>query len=184
MIESVATEIPDCRLLKLRRAEDERGTFGKIFQRSAFTGLGLEAEYVELFYSRSNRGVVRGLHFQEPPRALHKIVTCVHGEAWDVVVDLRLGSPAYGRHVAVGLSEASGLAVAVPVGCAHGFLAVTDDTTLVYLATDEHSPEHDSGVHWDSADILWPLDAEPVVSPRDAALPSLAAFSSPFRYGR
>jgi len=176
-----ATEIPGCLELQLPCAEDERGRLVKPFQRSVFADAGLPADFVEQFYSRSRAGVLRGLHFQTPPRGLAKLVTCVAGDAWDVVLDLRAGSPAYGRHVEVGLSAARANAILIPEGCAHGFLA-GDDAVLAYWVTAEHSPDHDAGVRWDSAGIPWPLDGAPTVSARDAALPALSDFTTPFRY--
>lgn len=176
------TAIPGCVEVELPRFDDERGWLVKPFQRSTFADAGLPVDFVECFYSRSVRGVVRGLHFQDPPRALAKLVTCVSGRAFDVVLDLRAGSPAYGEHVVVGLSESGSKAVVVPEGCAHGFLAEADATVLAYWATTEHSPAKDAGIHWDSAGIDWPLDGIPTVSARDAALPALEGYSSPFRY--
>lgn len=177
-----ATSIPGCLELHLPCFEDDRGRLVKPFQRSAFADAGLPTEFVEQFYSRSRAGVVRGLHFQTPPRALAKLVTCVAGAAWDVVLDLRAGSPAYGRHLPIGLSAAQANAILIPQGCAHGFLAASD-AVLAYWVTAEHSPGHDAGVRWDSAGIEWPLDGgPPTVSARDAALPALADYATPFRY--
>jgi dTDP-4-dehydrorhamnose 3,5-epimerase len=176
------TEIPGCVELALRRSQDARGTFLKTTQRSALEPLGLPWAFAEQYVTRSRRGVVRGLHFQTPPADMFKLVTCLGGAAYDVVVDLRVGSPAYGRHVAIELDEAAGNAVAIPSGCAHGFLARADDTLLGYSCTAEYSPEHDTGVRWDSAGIDWPLDGEPLLSPRDESFVALTDFESPFRY--
>lgn len=174
------TAIPGCAELLLPRFHDDRGTLVKTFQESVFEQHGLPTSFCEQFHSRSRRGVVRGLHFQEPPAQLHKLVTCVSGRAWDVVLDLRAGSPTYGQHAKVGLAEDRANAVYIPEGCAHGFLAQEDDTVLAYWVTAEHSPEHDAGIRWDSAGIDWPLDGEPIVSARDAALPALDAYETPF----
>ena len=174
--------IPGVLELALPRFTDDRGTLVKTFQRSHFEQLGLPGEFTEQFHSRSAAGVVRGLHFQTPPSDLYKVVTCITGEAYDVVVDLREGSPAFGEHVVVGLNEPDAIAVAIPPGCAHGFLARADDTVLGYWTTCEHDPAHDAGIRWDSAGIDWPLEGEPVVSERDRALPGLAQFDSPFRF--
>lgn len=174
--------MPGCLEVAVPCFEDARGSLVKPVQRSAFADLGLPADFSETFFSRSARGVLRGLHFQTPPRALDKLVMCVSGEAFDVVLDLRKGSPTFGEHVVIGLSERRASAVLVPAGCAHGFLALAADTVLLYWVTEEHSGPHDAGIRWDSADIPWPLDEAPVVSPRDAALPALADYCSPFTF--
>jgi dTDP-4-dehydrorhamnose 3,5-epimerase len=99
----------------------------------------------------------------------------------DVAVDLRMGSPTYGAHVTAELVAATGNGLYLPSGLAHGFTALTDDAILLYMQTSEHAPEHDTGIRWDSAGIDWPVE-DPLLSDRDAALPTLAAFDSPFRF--
>jgi dTDP-4-dehydrorhamnose 3,5-epimerase len=125
--------------------------------------------------------VVRGLHFQTPPRDHAKTVNVIRGAIHDVVVDLRLGSPAYGRPATFALGAGEPAALHVPRGCAHGFQALSDDTVVAYMVGSEHAPEHDSGIRWDSVAADWPI-AEPVVSERDAAFPPLSEFESPFRF--
>lgn len=174
------SDIPGCVRLALFRADDARGAFVKLFERSTFTGAGLDGEVAEAFCSTSRRGVIRGLHLQLPPHAHAKTVAVLSGRVLDVVVDLRTDSPAFGQHATFELDARDGAGVHVPVGCAHGFQALTDDATMVYLVSTEHSPEHDTGIRWDSAAIDWPLPAT-VVSERDAGLPALADFDSPFR---
>lgn len=177
------TSIPGCVELDFREARDARGSFTKLFQASVFAALGLPVSYPELFHSTSARGVVRGLHFQTPPHDIGKLVSCVSGAAMDVVVDLRVGSPAFGSHATFELSGERANAVFVPCGCAHGFLSQRDGTVVLYATTGEFSPPHDAGIRWDSAGIDWPLDGRaPVVSARDAALPQLEEFNSPFRF--
>jgi dTDP-4-dehydrorhamnose 3,5-epimerase len=174
------TAIPGCFVATLPRFADDRGDFTKVVQRSLLRQLQLPADFAEQFYSRSHRDVIRGLHLQLPPHEHFKLVHCLTGSALDVVVDLRTRSATYGEHVAIGLSAERPEAICVPIGCAHGFLAHEDDTLLGYWTTSEHAPESDSGIRWDSAGIAWPLDGDPVVSPRDAALPALGDFDSPF----
>jgi dTDP-4-dehydrorhamnose 3,5-epimerase len=173
------TDLPGCVLVRLDPHEDERGGFLKLFRHDAFVGLGLDPTLAEVYWSTSRRGVVRGLHFQVPPRDHAKTVAVVRGAIHDVVVDLRVGSPAYGRHVEVTLEADTGCALHVPTGCAHGFQALSDDAVVLYLVGTEHSPDHDAGIRWDSVGACWPLD-DVVVSDRDAALPPLAEFTSPF----
>jgi dTDP-4-dehydrorhamnose 3,5-epimerase len=182
MIDVTQTAVPGCIELALPRFDDDRGTFVKTVQHSVFHELGLPVDFVEQFHSHSRRGVVRGLHFQSPPYEFDKLVTCVAGEAWDVVVDLRAGSPTFGAHTAVGLSAARANAVFVPVGCAHGFLSLREDTVLSYWVTAEHSQDHDDGIRWDSMGIDWPLERPPILSARDASLPLFADHETPFVY--
>jgi dTDP-4-dehydrorhamnose 3,5-epimerase len=152
---------------------DVRGTLVKTFLGSAFADAGLPTRFPEQFFSQSRRGVVRGLHFQAPPAPQGKLVYCVSGEVFDVVVDLRAGSATYGEHVTAVLSSENWTGLYVPVGFAHGFAALSETATLAYLATAEYEPGTDGGVRWDSAGIAWPVDS-PIVSDRDAELPRLA----------
>jgi dTDP-4-dehydrorhamnose 3,5-epimerase len=158
---------------------DERGVFVKTYLGSAFAAAGLPTGFPEQFFSRSRQGVVRGLHVQFAPADQAKLVHCVSGAVFDVAVDVRVGSPTYGEHVACTLTDEDWTALYVPVGFAHGFAVLSGTATVGYLATAEYAPGTDGGVRWDSAGIDWPV-AEPVLSPRDAALPPLAEFESPF----
>lgn len=178
MFERTDTGLPGCLLLQPRVLEDARGRFVKTCQRDAFRTLGLETDFAEQYYSHSHRGVVRGMHFQRPPAQHAKLVYCVQGEVFDVVLDLRRGSPTYGQARGLTLSAQQGNAIYIPAGFAHGFCAVSD-ATLVYNVTSVYAPEHDSGVRWDSIGIDWPVDT-PLVSPRDAGFAALADFDSPF----
>jgi dTDP-4-dehydrorhamnose 3,5-epimerase len=174
------TELPGVFVVRPRRFVDRRGVFAKTFHRPSFAALGLADDFPEQFYSVSHRGVLRGLHFQLPPHDHTKVVTCVLGSVLDAAVDLRTDSPTYGRHILVELSADCGTLLYMPPGLAHGFYSLTDDTLMLYNHTRIHDPSCDTGIRWDSAGIAWP-DAAPIVSDRDAALPSLAAFASPFR---
>ncbi len=165
--------------ISLTSRRDPRGAFVKTFHRTTFADRGLDFRLAEQYYSTSRRGVLRGLHFQVPPHDHDKIVTCLSGEAHDVVLDLRVGSRTYGQHASFTLSAESPRSLYIPSGCAHGFLATVDDTLLVYNVTREYSPEHDTGVRWDSAGIQWPV-ADPLVSERDQSFPPLEEFQSPF----
>lgn len=171
--------IPDLRRLRPRIAADRRGRFVKIMHAEFFAAHGLRTDFREQYYSVSAQGVLRGLHFQVPPMAHAKLVTCVAGEVMDVVVDLRRGSPQFGKHQAFGLSEQNGDILYIPVGCAHGFLTLSASATLFYDVTSVYAAEHDRGIRWDSVGVAWPL-AAPTLSPRDAVLPPFAEFESPF----
>jgi dTDP-4-dehydrorhamnose 3,5-epimerase len=137
--------------------------------------------FQEEYVTVSRKGVLRGLHFQVPPAALEKIVLCVHGAVLDAVVDLRVGSPTYKKHVLLELQGSGGEMIFVPKGCAHGFYALTDPAILIYKTSHVFRPECDKGIHWASAGIAWP-EGSPVISGRDRVLPELAAFQSPFTY--
>jgi dTDP-4-dehydrorhamnose 3,5-epimerase len=157
-------------LLKGDVRVDARGSFTKVFS-------GVSEPFVECYYSTSKRGVVRGLHFQEPPFDHLKLVTCMAGTAFDCVVDLRRASTTYGQ--AFHTTLAPGEAIVIPNGCAHGFCATSEETTLLYHVTSVHSPRHDAGIHWTSADVPWPV-RDPVLSDRDRNLPHLRDYVSPF----
>ena len=178
-----ATELDGCLELGLDPASDDRGLFLKLFQVSAFEHLGLQLGIRELFVSRSHLGVVRGLHFQLPPKELVKLVICLNGSVFDVVVDLRVGSPTYGHHATIELDERRCNAVFVPKGCAHGFATTSDEAVVAYAVSEEFDPECDSGIHWGSAGITWPV-ARPIVSERDEHLVPFDRFESPFVYER
>ncbi len=173
--------IPRCWSEPVPRAADERGWFTKVFQASAIRAGGGDTAVAEVYLSSSRRGVVRGLHLQLPPHDHAKTVTCILGSAFDVVVDLRAGSPAYGQIAQFELSGAHPARVHIPAGCAHGFQALQDDTVLAYVVGTEHAPTRDTGVRYDTAGVRWPLP-DLVVSARDRALPTLDAFDTPFRF--
>lgn len=162
--------------------DDARGRFVKLFHREMFAERGLATDFPEQYCSLSHRGVVRGLHFQTPPHDHAKLVYCLVGEVFDVVLDLRVGSPTWGRTASLTLSAERANGLYVPKGLAHGFCATSDTALLVYDVETVHAPENDAGVLWSSVGVDWPV-AAPIVSPRDAAFPPFAAFESPFRHG-
>ncbi|MDN4066519.1 dTDP-4-dehydrorhamnose 3,5-epimerase [Paenibacillus vini] len=171
--------IHGCYEIHPRVVTDERGAFVKIFHKEIFEGNGLAVNYSEQYYSRSKKGVLRGLHFQTPPHDHAKLVYCTEGEVLDVVVDLREKSPTYGKHLKFLLSAEKSNAVYIPSGLAHGFYVLSDYATMVYNVTSLYAPESDMGVHWSSAGIDWP-DKHPIVSSRDEGFISLAEFKSEF----
>ncbi len=178
-MELVPTELPGLQLIRPRIFRDARGSFVKTFQRDAFRELGLDFEPREEFFSSSSIGVLRGMHFQLPPVAHAKLVYCIAGRVLDVVLDLRKNSPAFGRSCARELNAASREMFFIPIGFAHGFLALEDNATMVYQTSTVHSPAHDAGVRWDSFGFDWPAKF-PVLSERDKKFPALRDFSSPF----
>ena len=157
---------------------DDRGTFTKAIA-GELPGQPLLIPD-EVFWSRSHRGVLRGLHLQSPPREGRKVVFVTSGVVRDFVVDLRVGSPWFGVVWEMTLDDAAG-ALVIPAGCAHGFESLTDDVTMVYLQEGSHDPTSDIGVLWSSVGIE-PEARLPIVSARDSALPALQDFVSPFTW--
>jgi dTDP-4-dehydrorhamnose 3,5-epimerase len=175
------------KLLKPKRFADERGWFSETYNESHFLAAGITTRFVQDNHSLSRgAGVLRGLHFQTPPHGQAKLVRCVRGRIFDVAVDIRRGSPTFGRWVGAELSAEKGEQLFVPVGFAHGFLTLEPDTEVIYKVSDFYAPQCDGGLRWDDATIgvRWPLPAgiAPQLSPKDAALPLLADFDSPFPY--
>lgn len=171
--------LPGCLALFATPHTDKRGIFVKSFQATRFSELGLQAEWKEQFFSSSTRGVIRGLHFQLPPAAQNKLVLCVHGTVLDVLVDLRRGSPTFKQFTTITLTEGSGTCLYLPVGIAHGFASLSKGAVVSYSVTAEHDPAQDAGIRWDSLPVPWPF-TNPIISPRDRALPSMRDFESPF----
>ena len=158
---------------------DLRGTLVKTLHANTFEDAGLCYTFKEQYYSKSNKGVVRGLHFQTPPYDHAKLIYCIVGEVMDACVDLRLGSPTYGKNYCTTLSANKGNMIYIPQGVAHGFCTTNEAATLVYNVTTVYNPSYDAGIRWDTAGISWPVD-EPHMSDRDLNLPTLSDFVSPF----
>lgn len=172
-----ATEIAPVMIVEPRRIEDERGYFSETYRRDMLARAGIDDEFVQENQSYSAKPwTLRGLHFQAPPHAQAKIVRVIRGAIFDVAVDIRYGSPTFGRHVAVTLSARDGRQLYVPVGFAHGFLTLEPDTEVSYFVSDYYSAADDRGILWCDPDlaIAWPLAGhEPLLSPRDRAHPRL-----------
>jgi dTDP-4-dehydrorhamnose 3,5-epimerase len=183
-VELRPTAVVGCCELRLDPVADRRGDLVKLFHASTFVELGLAFEAREIFWSRSHVGVVRGLHFQAPPADVAKLVGCLEGAVFDVVVDLRAESPTFRRSATVSLSPDAANAVYVPEGCAHGFVVTDGDALVLYAQSGEWDPVHEGGVLWSSVGVDWPIGADDVVlSDRDAAFPPLDAFDTPFVAG-
>ncbi|EME69115.1 dTDP-4-dehydrorhamnose 3,5-epimerase [Paramagnetospirillum caucaseum] len=182
-----ATAIPDVKLVRLIAHGDERGLFAEVWDKAKFADQGIREEWVLQGLSRQNRaGTIRALHFQTPPQAQAKLVRVARGRALDVAVDLRVGSPTYGRHVAVELSAEGWEALYIPVGFAHGFCALEDGTELNYLLSAPYSPEcNHLGLLWNDPNlgIPWPVaESEAILAPRDRTFPRLKDLPEVFRY--
>jgi dTDP-4-dehydrorhamnose 3,5-epimerase len=166
---------------------DRRGFFSESYNARAFAAAtGIEATFVQDNHSFSvDKGVLRGLHFQAAPAAQDKLVRVVRGSILDVAVDIRRGSPTYGRHVTAVLSADNWTQIWVPKGFAHGFCTLEPNTEVLYKTTDFYSPQHDKGVRWNdpALGIVWPVCADSaILSPRDKTHPLLADLDEYFCY--
>ena len=168
-----STSLDGVHLLQATVIEDDRGGFSEFFKSSTFEDLGLPSQFLQDNYSTSHRGVVRGLHFQVHPFAQGKLVTCVRGAIYDVVVDLRPGSTSFGKWVSVELSEDRFEALYVPEGFAHGFQSLENQSGVFYKCTNVYSKAHEEGIVYNDPEleICWPLPS-PIVSSKDLELPS------------
>lgn len=173
--EFVPLAIPGLILIKPKVLGDHRGFFLELYKYSDFALAGLKDRLVQDNYSRSGKGVLRGLHYQKNPKAQGKLVACVRGGIYDVGVDLRKGSAHFGKWIGVNLTEENRHMLYVPPGFAHGFQVVTETAEVMYKCTDEYSPENERGIIWNDPDINvdWPL-ADPVLSGKDQFYPRLA----------
>lgn len=160
---------------------DARGAFFESFSARELAKLGITEEWVQDNQSSSARGVLRGLHFQRPPYAQAKLVRVAAGRALDVIVDIRSESATYGQHLSVELDARRCNVLYVPVGFAHGFLALEDDTLFLYKCSDYYQPGSEGGLRWNdpTLNIDWQI-ANPNVSDKDQVLPFFAGFESPF----
>ncbi|WP_040706773.1 dTDP-4-dehydrorhamnose 3,5-epimerase [Oceanibaculum indicum] len=183
-MEIVSLDIPDVKLITPRRFGDNRGFFSETWNRAAFAEAGIEADFVQDNHSLSATvGTLRGLHFQIPPFAQAKLVRVSRGAIFDVAVDIRTGSPTYGKWVGAELSAENWAQMYVPKGFAHGFVTLLPDTEVQYKVDAPYAPEHDRGIAWNDPAIAvdWPLEGrDPVLSGKDAALPALADIPAPF----
>jgi dTDP-4-dehydrorhamnose 3,5-epimerase len=176
-------EVPDVVLIKAEAAVDHRGFLSETFRRSAFEAEGLPGAFVQENHSHSEPGVLRGLHYQNPPRAAGKLVSVARGEIFDVAVDIRKGSPTFGRAVTQTLSAENQRMLWIPRGFAHGFCVIGAGADVVYRMDEEFSLEHDRGILWSdpTIGIQWPI-SDPVLSDKDASLPLLGDADNAFRF--
>jgi dTDP-4-dehydrorhamnose 3,5-epimerase len=182
----IPTEIPEVKEIRPVRHHDERGFFSEIFRESVLRENGIEANFVQENHSLSmDCFVVRGLHFQIPPASQAKLVRVAAGSIFDVAVDIRAGSPTYGRHVAVILSAEQGNQLFVPEGFAHGFCTIEPDTEVVYKVNRYYSRAHDFGLAWDDRELAieWPVARDrALLSEKDRRQPALAELPAHFCY--
>lgn len=180
----IALDIPDVKIIRPKKFGDHRGFFSETYSRKAFEAAGLHYDFVQDNQSLSVEvGTVRGLHFQLPPFAQDKLVRVVRGAILDVAVDIRTGSPTYGRHVSAVVSAEEWNQILVPVGFAHGFCTLEPNTEVVYKVTNFYSAAHDRGLLWNDPDlgIEWPVAADKaLLSDKDLKHPRLAELGECF----
>jgi len=174
-VKRIETELPGVFVIEPRLFGDSRGTFFEVWKDEAYRALGIPGPFVQDNVSHSVKGALRGLHFQEP-MAQGKLVQVLHGAVYDVAVDIRRGSPTFGRHVGLMLDGESARQLWIPPGFAHGFYVTSDRATFLYKCTALYSPQHERTIRWDDPKlgIRWPLEGAPIVSAKDAAAPGLA----------
>jgi dTDP-4-dehydrorhamnose 3,5-epimerase len=174
-VEIIPTEIPDVKLIRPHKHGDHRGFFSETYNKKEWAEHGIDLDFLQDNHSLSvAKGVVRGLHFQIPPFAQDKLVRVIHGAIFDVAVDIRRGSPTFGRHVSAVLSVDNWTQLLVPKGFAHGFCTLEPNTEVIYKVTDYYAPQFDRGILWNDPElgILWPVsDAEATLSDKDRKQP-------------
>ncbi len=179
MFEFQPTPLTGAFVIEMPKFKDERGDFTKTFHHSSFLKENLDFDLKESYFSFSNLGVIRGMHFQKPPHQHAKIVFCPVGTILDVLLDLRKESPTYLQSFSIELSSDNHKAIFIPEGFAHGFQALKDNSMTFYLVSSEYNPENDTGIKWDSFDFPW-NNNQPIISKRDRSFPDLTSFNSPF----
>ena len=177
-------DLPDVVVLEPRAFGDDRGWFMETYKESEFKSKGIAFTFSQDNHSRSTaKGVIRGLHYQKDPAAQGKLVRCIIGAVYDVAVDIRRGSPSYGKWVAIELTADNRKLLWVPPGFLHGFCTLTELSEVVYKTTAEYSPSHERAVRWDDPTlaIKWPTK-EPLLSSKDAQAGSLAEADNNFEW--
>jgi dTDP-4-dehydrorhamnose 3,5-epimerase len=181
------TKVPmPVKLFKPGRFGDDRGWFSETYNHRRMVEQGSGVVFVQDNHSLSRSvGTIRGLHFQAPPYGQVKLVRCIRGAIWDVAVDVRAGSPSYGKWVSAELSADNGHQLYIPVGFAHGFVTLTPDAEVIYKVSAYYDRDSEGGVAWNdpTLSLPWPLPSSgPVLSDKDLVLPKLADLESPFSY--
>ena len=179
-------EIPEVLLIGITRHLDERGWFSVTYNQKAYAEIGIAAQFCQenLALSRAV-GTLRGLHYQRPPKTQAKLIYVLIGRILDVALDLRRGSPTFGRHVTVELSAESGCQVYIPRGFAHGYITRAPDTIIGYKVDDEYAPDLEGGIAWNDPELKidWGKERDAIIiSDKDQHLPSLREIESPFTF--
>jgi len=176
-------DIPEVILVAVKSFLDDRGFFMEYFKESIFINNGINTKFVQDNFSHSTQGVLRGLHYQESPKAQAKLVIALRGEIFDVAVDIRKGSPTYGKWIGKILSEQNHNLLYIPEGFAHGFCVLSKDADVLYKVSNEYSPAHEKGIIWNDPDlnIQWPID-KPILVEKDLQSPFLKNADNNFVY--
>ncbi|WP_417327700.1 dTDP-4-dehydrorhamnose 3,5-epimerase family protein [Halarcobacter sp.] len=177
----VETKIPGLKIFEPRIFEDIRGKFIKTFNNDFFQEHNLNISIKETYYSISHKDVIRGMHFQTPPYDHIKIVYVPFGKILDVVLDLRKGSPTFGKSFSIELSSENGKILIIPKGLAHGFKSLEDSSNVTYMQTTIYAPNNDEGIRYDSFGFDWQCGS-PKISDRDMSFNSLEEYESNFFY--
>ena len=171
----ISLEIPDIKLVIPKVFKDDRGFFLESYKKSDFIANGIVDDFKQDNYSKSSKGVLRGLHYQASPKEQAKLVRCCRGKIFDVAVDIRKSSKTFGHWVGEILSEENNHILYIPAGFAHGFVVLSDTAEIIYKTSNEYSKEHDRGILWNDPDINinWGIDFMPVLSEKDKIQPLL-----------
>ena len=171
------TPLPGVLIVTPRVFRDPRGFFLESYNQDTFRAAGIETPFVQDNHSQSARNTLRGLHFQLPPAEQVKLVRVVRGVIWDVAVDIRVGSPTFGRWAGVELSAENFRQFYIPAGYAHGFCVLSDEAEVLYKTSHVYSPDHERGILWNDPElqVRWPV-TEPLLSERDRRAPTLAEY--------
>ncbi|MDH3618759.1 MAG: dTDP-4-dehydrorhamnose 3,5-epimerase [Nitrosopumilus sp.] len=175
--------ISDVILVEAKAFPDERGFFLESFKESDFISNGINTRFIQDNFSHSIKGVLRGLHYQKNSKSQAKLIIALRGEIFDVAVDIRKGSPTYGKWIGEILSENNHKLLYIPEGFAHGFCVLSDEADVLYKVSQEYSPEDEKGIMWNDPkiNIAWPID-KPILHEKDSQLPSLKNTDNDFVY--
>ena len=181
----IKTELPDVYIIEPSVYRDQRGYFLESFNLDEFEENVYPIKFIQDNESKSTKGVLRGLHFQNPPYSQAKLVRCIEGSVMDVAVDIRKGSPTYGKHISVELSGENKKQLFVPKGFAHGFAVISDTATFAYKVDNAYAPKSDAGIRYDDTElgIEWGLKEEDIqLSEKDENLTLFKDLDSPFQF--
>ncbi|MDU3336061.1 dTDP-4-dehydrorhamnose 3,5-epimerase [Paraclostridium bifermentans] len=171
MYKIIKTELVGCMQIIPNIFNDKRGKSLKTYHKTTFKKLGIVEDFKEDLIVTSNKGVLRGLHFQKKPYEQSKLVYCLKGSVLDVVLDIRKNSNTYGKYICINLSGDKGNMIYIPAGFAHGYLSLEDNSIVGYKMSQEYNPEYEDGIKWNSLDIPWNIE-NPIISDRDKVFKS------------
>jgi len=180
-MEIITTDFEGLFVLKPKVFQDKRGYFYESYNQDLFKQNNITTNFIQDNQSLSNKGIIRGLHFQNPPHAQMKLVRVIKGAVLDVVVDIRKNSKTYGQHFSIELNEENFLMLYIPVGFAHGFATLKDNTIFSYKCSETYHPESEGGLTWNDPEfkIDWQME-QPILSPKDEKYDSFNLFVSLF----